>query len=48
MESKYKRCKDCGLKIRCGNVERHEQGFHHKRRIETLRQEEIWRNRHQK
>lgn len=39
MQSKYERCGACGLKIRCGDVERHEAGFHHKRRLETLKEQ---------
>lgn len=27
---KYKVCSTCGLNIRCGNVESHENGWHHK------------------
>lgn len=30
--SKHKRCPECGLKMRGGNVERHEAGIHHIRR----------------
>ena len=34
------RCKECGLRIRCGDKDRHEAGWHHKRRLETLAQRE--------
>ncbi len=34
--SKYDRCPDCGLKIRCRDLESHKNGFHHKRRKATL------------
>jgi len=37
-KSKYKRCEKCGLKIRCGNQKRHEAGYSHKRRLETLKE----------
>jgi len=30
--TKYKICKECGLHIRCGNVEAHEKGYHHTHR----------------
>lgn len=30
--SKYQKCAKCGLKIRCGNVERHEKGWNHNNR----------------
>ena len=31
--TKYQICEKCGLKIRCGNVERHEAGPDHKKRM---------------
>jgi len=29
-DRKYSKCEKCGLNIRCGNVEAHENGWHHK------------------
>ena len=33
VKSKYAKCPKCGLKIRCGDVERHEKGLHHRNRV---------------
>jgi len=30
---KKEKCKECGLKIRGGNIERHKKGFHHQNRL---------------
>lgn len=38
LDRKYEVCSECGLNIRCGNRERHEAGYHHKHRLETLAQ----------
>ena len=27
------RCPECGLRIRCGDKSRHDEGLHHKRRV---------------
>ncbi len=32
-KSKYAKCPDCGLKIRCGDIERHKKGMHHIQRV---------------
>ena len=34
---KHKRCSECGLRIRCGSVERHNEGLSHKRIVERLK-----------
>ena len=39
-DRKYKCCEECGLDIRCGDVDRHKAGFHHKNRLESIRQTE--------
>ena len=33
----FKRCQECGLRIRCNDQKRHEKGYHHKARMETLK-----------
>jgi len=36
-ETRYRKCEKCGLRIRGKSVESHEEGYHHKKRMETLR-----------
>ena len=32
----HPRCKECGLHIRCGDAERHADGYHHNNRLASL------------
>lgn len=34
-ETKHERCPDCGLWIRCDDIEKHENGWHHRERMKT-------------
>lgn len=36
-KSKYARCDQCGLRIRCGNVEKHEAGWSHNHRGQVFK-----------
>ncbi len=30
------RCKECGLVVRCGDMDKHKAGYSHKTRVKTL------------
>ena len=38
-KSKFKRCTECDLHIRCRNQGTHDAGFHHKNRLKTMQAE---------
>ena len=37
-KSKHNKCGECGLRIRCGDLEKHKEGIHHKQRMQKRKE----------